>query len=606
MPRLKVSRSVLALGFVGWWMLPRAGADPTSDAYRQAVARGDRTAEYRAQSYLMPPYGDDPNAWHGIVMRKAVNGRVGRPSFPFTYQDMTNLKVRALYARAGLADLEQRSRTELELIQRIANWANRQWGHMRPVPYASWDALEILDRAAQGDAFWCEYKADLFVQACNAAGLTARLVGINRKDEDSHMVAEVYSNEFRKWMLVDAWWNCYYERAGVPLSAIEFHRAAANLSGISVVFGENGKKLEYWDVKTGHATAAPHANQRVPIGEIEAKGLNDWYYDVHILLRNDHTVNPQQKANAYVDGFIVPPNFRGGDWRGAQLHWVDEQTPPQLTAPNSDDLADFEWPLNEVKVDLRLTSLPGEAAIVTATFKTDTPCFSHYVLQIDGQTVPLAGDTFVWKLNAGRNTLKITSINAVGRGGFPSAFDLDYDPASIALPARTSVELKDGGFENPAGTTDDLRTKPAHWGTITSNPLRAGEFRLDAGEKHSGAHGLRATPARDLKTAVEYAFIVRSDNFAVNPATDVVYAIWLKAAEDNTPVDLVLSDGTYKGHGLYAERVTVSREWKRYELNCRLHSQLTAAWVGYKIYHGTVWADDATIREAGNGPAAAN
>jgi hypothetical protein len=589
---------LLLLELVACALVPVSGADASAQAYREAVARGDHAAAYREQSYLVPPYGDDPNLWHGIVIRQAVNGRVGRPAHPFTYQDMTHLKVRALYQRAGLAGLEQASRTELELIRRIADWANRQWGHLRPLPYASWDALEILDRAEQGDGFWCEYKAALFVQACNAAGLTARIIGINRKDEDSHMVAEVYSNEFRKWMLVDAWWNCYYARGGVPLSAIEFHRAAGHLEGIDLVFGESGKKNEYWDRRTGQASTLPHANQRVAVTSDELKGLNDWYYDLHLVLRNDHTVNPQPNANAYVDGFMVPPNFRGGDWRGAQLHWVDANTPPQLTAPNSDDIADFEWPLNEVKVDLRLVSLPGEAAVVEAGFSTHTPCFAHYRLEVDGRAVPLQGATHRWKLQSGANRLKIVSVNAVGRAGFPSEFVLDYNPAAIALPARGPVVLANVGWEN-AAVPSDAAARPAQWQTITANALHAGEFRLDAAEKHSGQYALRATPARDLQTGLEYAFIVRSDAVRVNPATDVIYSVWLKAARDATPVDLALSDASYKGHGTYVERVSVGRDWQRFELKCRLHSQLTSAWVGFKVYHGTVWADDADLTETG-------
>lgn len=603
MPRFPTGTLVLAFALAAW-IPPRAAADPVADAYRRALASGDQAAAYRAQSFLMPPYGDDPNAWHGITIRRAVNGRIGRPRYPFTYQDMADLRVRALYARAGIARMERAATSELDLIRRIADWANRQWGHMRPLPYASWDALEILDRGEKGDGFWCEYKAALFVQACNAAGLTARIVGINRKDEDSHMVAEVYSNQFRKWMLVDAWWNCYYERNGVPLSAIEFHQAAGHLDGIEAVFGPSGKLKEYWALKTGRATSLPHANQRVAVATDPQHGLNDWYYDLHVVLRNDHTVHPQPNHNTYVDGFLVPPNYRGGDWRGAQLHWVDEHTPPQLTAPNSSNLADFEWPLNEVRVDLQLVSVAGEKPVIAARFTTRTPSFARFDLQVDGTPVsitadPLSADAvtganYTWALKPGENTLHITAVNVVGRAGFPSDFILDYDPAATQLPPHvTSIAVPNPGFEERSGDN-----RPAGWSTITSNQLGAGEFTLDGQQSHSGREALRVTPARDRATGIDYAFIVRSDNFRVNPATDVVYSVWLKAAQDDTPVDIALLDGTYKGHGTYAERVQVGREWKRYDLKCRLHNQLTTVWVGFKVYHGTVWADDASVREA--------
>lgn len=582
-------------GIVGRWVAGALLAVVATSLIRGVPATSDQPAPpaARAESFVAPPYACDLNRWHGIQFTKAVNGRVGRPAHPFVYQDMTHPKVRALSERAGIAALAAASRSELELIRRIANWANSHWGHLRPVPYASWDALEILDRAKRGDAFWCDYKAALFVQACSAAGLTARMVGLNRKDADGHTVAEVYSNEFRKWMLVDAWWNCYYERRGIPLSAIEFHRAAGDLAGIDLVFGENGKKNEYWDFKTGKAAGLPHANRRVPVLEDPARGMIAWYHDLRIVLRNDHTVNPQRAQNRYVDGFLVPPNFRGGEWWNPILHWVDERTMPQLTALNSGDIADFEWPLNEVKVDLVKTSAAGEPLVIDAHFSTHTPDFATYALTIDGAAATPKGSAYRWKLKPGRNALVVASVNAVGRRGFPSEFVVEYDPAAVDYTARQPIGFAHGGWE-PAEAGS---LKPKGWSTITANALKEGEFTLDAAVKRTGTAALRATAARDPRTGTEYPLVIRSDDFRVNAATDVIFSVWLKASRDDSPVDIVLLDATYKGQGTYVERIHVGRDWRKYELKCRLHNELTSAWVGFKLYGGTIWADDAEVVE---------
>jgi hypothetical protein len=146
---------------------------------------------------------------------------------------------------------------------------------------------------------------------------------------------------------------------------------------------------------------------------------------------------------------------------------------------------------------------------------------------------------------------------------------------------------------------------PDGWSAITANALKQGEMVLDAKEKRSGRFALRAAPARDPKSGTEYAFIVRSDDFAVNAATDVIYSIWLKASGENAPVDIALLDGTYKGQGTYCERILVGREWKRYELKCRLHNEFTTACVGFKVYTGTVWADDANVAEVSSASARA-
>ncbi len=575
-----------------------SAADWASVAYKKAVEQGDRAAAYQAQSYIEPSYCYDLNRWHGVKFTKFVNGRVAQPAFPFIYQDMTHLKVRKLYDRAGLDGMVKSSKTELELIGKISDWANSHWGHSQPLPYPSWDAHEILDKAEKGDAFWCTFKAALFVQGCNATGLTARMLGINPFNEAAHTVAEVYNNEYRKWMLVDPWINCWFEKDGVPLSALEVHKARFNLEGVFLHFGANGRSTESWDVKAGKATALKYANARIPASEDPGKGLLNMYDDYRVVMRNDHTVHPQSKENIIVDGFMVPYNSRGGEWWGPQLHWVDDYTPPQITCWNSGETVDFQWPLNEVKVDLAMISpMNGDPVVLQAKFATNTPNFERYLLEVDGKTVPVDGDVYVWTLRKGTNTLRVTSVNAVGRGGFPSEFVLEYDPASADRSRRVTVELKNPGFENAAPSKDKSPLAPANWGTICSNPFGCKDFALDSKVRHSGKYSLRTVPAKDPKSGVEYSFIIKSASFQVNASTDVIYSVWLRADRDNTPVDVALLESEYKGQGTYVQRVTVGKEWKQYELKCRLHNGINQVYVGFKVYSGTVWADDASIVE---------
>jgi hypothetical protein len=115
--------------------------------------------------------------------------------------------------------------------------------------------------------------------------------------------------------------------------------------------------------------------------------------------------------------------------------------------------------------------------------------------------------------------------------------------------------------------------------------------------RHSGKYSLRGVPAKDPRSGVEYSFIVHSANFPVNAASDVIYSVWLRADRADTPVDIALLEAEYKGQGTYVQRVTVGTEWKQYELKCRLHNGINLVYVGYKIYTGTVWADDASIVE---------
>jgi hypothetical protein len=568
-----------------------ATADKASDAYAAALASGDDFAIASAQSCIAPPYCYDLNRWHGVVFETAINGRVDTPAYPFTYQDMTHLKVRKLYDRAGIAEMEAAATDELDLIRRLCNWSNSHWGHMQPLPYATWDAHEILDKVESGDAFWCTFKAALFVQSCNAAGLSARMLGINPRGKAAHTVAEVYSNQYRKWMLVDAWFNSVYIRDGVPISARELHDAMDDLSGIELWFGAGGKGTDRWAQRHGSADSNPFASARIPIEEDKDKGLSHMYYDVRIVLRNDHTVHPQSQENLTVDGYMIPYNARGGEWWGPQLKWADDTTMPQITCPNTSRIGDFEWALNEVKVDLAVVTQPGASVVIEARFDTMTPSFSHYRLAVDGAETEMVGDTYRWELRPGRNALDVASVNAIGRAGFPSTFVLNYDPAMQDHMPETpiTVEVPNPGFEDGDGAS------PADWRTITSNPLGAGIFERDEWVKRSGRYSLKVSPAIDPETGISYAFIIRAKTFAVNPASDVIYTVWLRADAPDTPVDVALLDATYKGQGTFVKRVNVGTEWEQFQLPCRLHNEIFDAYVGFKVYSGTVWADDARL-----------
>ena len=385
----------------------------------------------------------------------------------------------------------------------------------------------------------------------------------------------------------------------MPLSAREFHDVTDDPSGVFIVFGANGYGTEYWDRKTGKADDIPHAGKRMLLTEHPRQGLLEYYFDVRIVLRNDYTVHPQQTENVMVDGDVmIPYNARGGEWWGPQLHWTDDRTPPLITSDNTAEIDDFEWPLNEVKVDLKKITVPGEPLVLEARLSTLTPCFSFYDLRIDGAPVTVEGDVYRWKLREGRNTLTVCSVNAVGRRGFTSEFAVTYDPSLVDFSRTVQVAVENPGFEKRK--EDASGNMPADWGVICSNALRYGAFELDPDIRHSGAHGLKTAPAKDRETGIEYAFIVKTATIEVNPATDVEYTVWLRAAEDGIPVDICLLDATSKGQGTWTQRVEVGREWKQYRMVCRLHNELTKAYVGYKVYTGTVWADDASLVEIGN------
>lgn len=88
-------------------------------------------------------------------------------------------------------------------------------------------ALDILDRAAHGETFYCTHYAITYAECALALGWQARKLGIDRLHgrvgfgSSHHGVAEVWSNDFCKWVVIDADFNVHYEKRGIPLGAWE-------------------------------------------------------------------------------------------------------------------------------------------------------------------------------------------------------------------------------------------------------------------------------------------------------------------------------------------------------------------------------------------------
>ncbi len=88
-------------------------------------------------------------------------------------------------------------------------------------------SLEILKLAAQGESFYCTHYTITYVECALALGWQARKIGVDRKhgsegmESTHHGVAEVWSNQFGKWVVIDAQSNLHFEKRGIPLSAWE-------------------------------------------------------------------------------------------------------------------------------------------------------------------------------------------------------------------------------------------------------------------------------------------------------------------------------------------------------------------------------------------------
>ncbi len=126
-------------------------------------------------------------------------------------------------------------------VRELSSWLASSWEHSgsgRATVYAPWDAETILawggSRRGHNDErpiAMCVHYAVAFVSACQALRIPARcavLMG-TPNGYDGHFVAEVWFEEYRKWVMVDPNSDAILFRDGQPLSIPEIQKLGDGL-----------------------------------------------------------------------------------------------------------------------------------------------------------------------------------------------------------------------------------------------------------------------------------------------------------------------------------------------------------------------------------------
>ena len=317
--------------------------------------------------------------------------KIVRSSYPFSYLSYEEPRAAILRERYGLEKVVEGAGSEWEALVRLRDWARRQWedgwdpGTIRFCP--PWDALVILELASRKLTLgMCTHYATVFVHACASLGFPAR-IQIMR----SHCIAEVWSNDHGKWVAMDVGrdsddstkYTYHFERNGVPLSALEVHRAWVNrdLEGIRMVPEAVESKFRLED--------------RLRLFE---------RFCIH--LRNDQLTSL---------GRDEPEHGFGSYHYDGYLWWEDEpgERLPWFSLWSSRE-GDFHWTLYQTEVYLGTTE---EDTVLRVLLDTETPNFWKYEARRDGGGWEEVPEEFMWRLHPGENILEVRVLDRFGRAG---------------------------------------------------------------------------------------------------------------------------------------------------------------------------------------------
>jgi hypothetical protein len=314
-------------------------------------------------------------------------------SHNFSYLSHAASRAETFRKRWKLDDVIAGATSEFDRFLRLSAWTRHQWENgwnMGEINFCPpWDGMLILELASRKLSLgMCTHFSTVFVQACAALGLIARTVVIGR-----HCVAEVWSEDFDKWIMVDTGGDSRdatkatycYTRNGVPMSTLEIHAAWAN---------------QDFD---GLAIEPEHAARRFADTLTSRTELFDFFC---INPRNDElqSLSPGEpehgKISYHYDGYL---------W------WKDDSTPPNpWFSRQTSRVGDFYWTPNRTMVYLSKSELPE---VLHVDLSTTMPNFKHYLVQRNGDDWEPQPNHFGWKLLRAENQLRVKAISQFGWEG---------------------------------------------------------------------------------------------------------------------------------------------------------------------------------------------
>jgi hypothetical protein len=252
------------------------------------------------------------------------------------------------------------------------------------------NAQRILEEAAKpGVKFFCTHYASVLISASQALGWPARHMIIPR-----HTFTEVWSNQHRKWVMLDPTPSVYAEKNGVPLNTYEIRQEW---------FRTDHKDLTWVICKPGKPIERMRASDsnKAPISVVR-------YYGVGYVPNGDLMDSPPDWGKM----IVIKDD-------------ISEANPKFHTRKNpANPAVDQYFPLNQAAV-----SLASDGKDLRVSLRTLTPNFKEFQVSIDGGAWQSAGDgqKVAWRLHPGSNKLQAKSVNEFGVEGPVSTIEIIAD-----------------------------------------------------------------------------------------------------------------------------------------------------------------------------------
>jgi hypothetical protein len=314
----------------------------------------------------------------------------------FKFDTYDNPKLKELRELYHLDDVVAPGKNEFERQFLLLDWVNHRFKKFGKPSSDARGALDILKAIDQGNTFFCSHYGDVFVSAAASMGWIDRPLALRRPDNigsgsTEHTSTEIWSNQYRKWVLFDPTFAMYMEKDGVPLSAYEFRQEWFYRDARDVTFVLDKDHKRY------HKSDMPVFRGRYPaFGDLV---LDGGATNVYAFIGYIPNTNLMAAGPDYGNMFITKDQICNG------TNWHHRISP-------ADPAHDPYFPINQANL-----SLTPQGPSIRVTLKTLTPNFKAFLARIDNGEWKPTGDKFIWTPHAGENRLEAKSVNLFGVEG---------------------------------------------------------------------------------------------------------------------------------------------------------------------------------------------
>ncbi len=322
----------------------------------------------------------------------------------FKFDSFDNPKLKELREKYKLDEVVAGGKDEFDKQVLLLDWTHFRFKKFGSPTANPKGALEILKGVEEGQTFFCAHYGATYCSAAASLGWVDRTLALRRHRDypgagaPEHTSTEIWSNQYRKWLVLDPTANMYVEKDGIPLNGVEIRSEWFDRGGKDLVFvvGKERKRYRKSDLPIFLARFPGFGDLTVPANEMEKYGFIGYVPNTNLMDAGDD----------YGKMFIVKDKLCEG------TKWHERVNP-------ANPAVDPYFPIGQAAFDLSVAD--GK---VKVAMKTMTPNFKEYRVQIDGGGWKPCGDAVLWSPHAGSNRLEAKTLNR---------FDVEGPVSTIVL-----------------------------------------------------------------------------------------------------------------------------------------------------------------------------